>query len=53
MYSNPPVGETPPTPGLEREEPEFAIEEDIPVEDTTKRDIEAGLPDGGLHELEP
>jgi hypothetical protein len=28
-----PIGITPPTPGLDREEPEFAIEEDIPEED--------------------
>lgn len=37
MTSAPPVGITPPTPGLEHEEPEFALEEDIPVEDETAR----------------
>jgi len=31
--SNPPIGTTPPTPGLEREEPELAREEDIPSDD--------------------
>jgi hypothetical protein len=32
-YPTPPNGLTPPAPGLEREEPEFAIEEDIPSDD--------------------
>ena len=35
MYSNPPAGMTPPSPGLEREEPELAIEEDIPMDEDT------------------
>lgn len=35
-----PVGTTPPAPGLEREEPDFWIEDDIPSDD-----------DGGRSEL--
>lgn len=41
MYSSPPVGETPPSPGLEREEPELAVEEDIPTDDGSARAAEA------------
>jgi hypothetical protein len=33
MSLTPPQGITPPTPGAEREEPEFAIEADIPTDD--------------------
>ena len=40
MYRQPPMGITPPTPGLEHEEPEFAIEDDIPVEDQTRQPSE-------------
>jgi hypothetical protein len=32
MYASPPSGETPPAPGLEREEPELMVEEDIPTQ---------------------
>lgn len=35
MNSAPPSGITPPTPGLEHEEPEFGLEDDIPREDQT------------------
>lgn len=31
--NKPPLGITPPTPGLEREEPDFWIEDDIPSDD--------------------
>lgn len=31
--SNPPAGITPPTPGLDHEEPEFNTEADIPTDD--------------------
>jgi hypothetical protein len=49
MYSSPPVGITPPTPGLEKEEPELMVAEaDIPADDGTERETEAiGYPDGG------
>lgn len=30
---SPPIGITPPAPGLEREEPDFWIEDDIPSDD--------------------
>lgn len=33
MTRSTPSGITPPTPGLEHEEPEFAIEDDIPSDD--------------------
>ena len=33
MTRDAPHGITPPTPGLEHEEPEFAIEDDIPSDD--------------------
>ena len=47
MYAaNPPVGITPPTPGLEHEEPEFALEEDIPMDDSTRQDIGAQAREG-------
>ena len=46
MYANPPIGETPPAPGLEREEPELVLEEeDIPSEDETRHETEAALED--------
>lgn len=52
MYSAPPVGITPHTPGLEHEEPEFGLEDDIPVEDqTADRETEAKGGDG-LREVE-
>jgi hypothetical protein len=35
--NSPPQGITPPTPGLEREEPEFWIEDDIPSDDGGER----------------
>jgi hypothetical protein len=31
--ANPPSGITPPAPGLEREEPDFWVEDDIPSDD--------------------
>jgi hypothetical protein len=33
MYRSTPSGITPPTPGLDREEPEFNREDDIPADD--------------------
>ena len=33
MYRATPAGITPPAPGLEREEPEFMVEDDIPSDD--------------------
>jgi hypothetical protein len=33
MHSHPPMGETPPAPGLEKEEPELMVERDIPTDD--------------------
>jgi hypothetical protein len=39
MYCAPPTGITPPSPGLEREEPELvAVEEDIPLDDNEDRE---------------
>lgn len=39
MYCAPPNGITPPSPGLEREEPELvAVEEDIPLDDNEDRE---------------
>jgi hypothetical protein len=38
MSLSPPQGITPPTPGAEREEPEFAIEADIPSDDGGRAD---------------
>jgi len=35
--NNPPTGITPPTPGLDREEPDFWIEDDIPSDDGGER----------------
>lgn len=40
-FPSPPSGMTPPSPGLDREEPEFAVEEDIPTEDAAEREREA------------
>ena len=34
MYRSTPSGITPPAPGLEREEPEFSREDDIPADDS-------------------
>jgi hypothetical protein len=44
--TSPPVGITPPTPGLEREEPEqVLVEEDIPSDDN-------GAPEPSTREIE-
>jgi hypothetical protein len=37
-YIRPPAGITPPAPGLEREEPAFVPEEDIPTGDSGRTD---------------
>ena len=47
MSSSPPIGITPHAPGLEREEPELAGEEDIPSDG---RDVEALMEEGGSDE---
>lgn len=52
MDSNPPAGVTPPAPGLEREEPEFAVEEDIPKDESGHGGAEAGEDAGGLRNVE-
>ncbi|MBA2676505.1 hypothetical protein [Ramlibacter sp.] len=36
MHASPPSGQTPPTPGLDKEEPEFMVESDIPVSGETR-----------------
>lgn len=36
MYASPPVGQTPHTPRLDKEEPEFMVEQDIPVSGETQ-----------------
>lgn len=41
MHSHPPVGETPPAPGLEKEEPELMVERDIPTDDGEERETQA------------
>jgi hypothetical protein len=41
MYSAPPSGITPPAPGLEREEPDLMVEDDIPSDDGSERETEA------------
>ena len=35
--NNPPNGVTPPAPGLDREEPDFWLEDDIPSDDGERR----------------
>lgn len=35
---HPPTGETPPAPGLEKEEPELVVERDIPADDGAERE---------------
>lgn len=53
MHAHTPMGETPPTPGLEKEEPELMVERDIPADDGAERETEAVLEqEGELHELE-
>ncbi|MES2936622.1 MAG: hypothetical protein V4864_02995 [Pseudomonadota bacterium] len=36
MPSSPPVGQTPHAPGLDKEEPEFMVEPDIPASDEAR-----------------
>lgn len=52
MCSNPPAGVTPPAPGLEREEPEFVVEEDIPKDESDRPGADAGEEAGGPHNVE-
>lgn len=52
MDSNPPTGVTPPAPGLEREEPEFVVEEDIPKDEPGNADAGGGEEAGGLRNVE-
>lgn len=52
-FASPPIGMTPPAPGLEREEPEFAVEEDIPTQHGDEREAEAApQDDGALRDVE-
>jgi hypothetical protein len=55
MYLSTPQGITPPTPGLEREEPELMREEDIPSDDGesgVERDEPRAAEDRPLRQLE-
>jgi hypothetical protein len=53
MHSHPPTGETPPAPGLEKEEPELMVERDIPADDGAEREAQAVLDqEDELHEVE-
>jgi hypothetical protein len=53
MHSHPPIGETPPAPGLDKEEPELMVERDIPTDDGEEREAQALLEQQDEpHELE-
>lgn len=41
MAQSPPIGITPPAPGLDREEPDFWLEDDIPSDDGRSHRAEA------------
>jgi len=53
MSATTPDGITPPAPGLEREEPEFTREEDIPTDDGTVRPQDSGEHEATGGDAEP
>lgn len=52
MYSSPPNGITPPAPGLEREEPELVVEDDIPKDEPGSGGADAAQDGDGLRNVE-